>query len=94
MSAPLAPGPEVYHFPRLGLAGWTIGLILGRRRSFYRDSERTFARIRPEPHVENDHLIPGEGPFIVVPNHYERRGLPMHFAGMLVSRTVGRRRPW
>jgi hypothetical protein len=28
-----------------------------------------------------------------VPNHYERPGLAMHFAGMLVSRAVGRRRP-
>jgi hypothetical protein len=49
--------------------------------------------MRPEPQVENDHLIPREGPFIVVPNHYERPGLAMHFAGMLVSRAVGRRRP-
>lgn len=93
MSAPLPPGPEVYHFPRLGLAGWTIDLVRGRRRSFYRDSERTLAHVRPEPRVENDHLIPAEGTFIVVPNHYERPGLRLHFAGMLVSRTIGRRRP-
>lgn len=93
MSARPPPGPEVYRFPRLAMPKWALDLVLRRRRSFYRDSERTLAGIRPEPQVENDHLVPSEGPFIVVPNHYERPGLLMHFAGMLVSRTIGRRRP-
>jgi hypothetical protein len=93
VSARPLPGPEVYRFPRPELALWTVDLILGRRRSFYGDSEKTFARIKPEPRVENDHLVPSEGPFVVVTNHYERPGLRLHFAGMLVSRSVGRRRP-
>ncbi len=88
------PGaPRVYHFPRLALALWAVDMVLGRRRSFYRDSETTLRGVRPPPRVEGDEHIPSEGAFVIVANHYERPGLNMHFAGVLVSWAVGRRRP-
>src|SRR3990170_1848936 len=85
--------PRVYHFPRVALALWAADLALGRRRSFYRDSETTLRGVRPPPRVEGEEHIPSEGAFVVVANHYERPGLNMHFAGMLVSLAIGRRRP-
>src|SRR3972149_2361935 len=88
------PGaPRVYHFPRLALALWAVDMVLGRRRSFYRDSETTLRGVRPPPRVEGQEYIPAEGAFVAVANHYERPGLNMHFAGMLMSRGIGRRRP-
>src|SRR3990170_6415540 len=92
--APVPPSaPRVYHCPRLALALWAVDMVLGRRRSFYRDSEITLGGVRPPPQVEGEAHIPPEGAFVVVANHYERPGLNMHFAGMLVGLAVGRRRP-
>jgi hypothetical protein len=85
-------GPEVYHFPRLGLALWTIDWLLGRRRSFAGDSRRTLRDVRPRPRAEGKEYIPPQGPFVLVASHYERPGLNTHFAGMHVSQVVARRR--
>jgi hypothetical protein len=96
MSDGLALGeraPEVYHFPRIGLALWTIDLLLGRRRSFVGDSRWTLRDVRPQPRAEGEEHIPHEGPFVLVANHYERPGLNTHFAGMHVSQVVARQRP-
>jgi hypothetical protein len=85
--------PKVYHFPRIGLALWTIDWLLGRRRSFVGDSRWTLRDVRPRPRAEGEEHIPRHGPFVLVANHYERPGLNTHFAGMHVSQVVARRRP-
>jgi hypothetical protein len=84
--------PKVYHFPRIGIALWTIDWLLGRRRSFAGDSRWTLRDVRPRPRAEGEEHIPRQGPFVLVANHYERPGLNLHFAGMHVSQVVARRR--
>jgi hypothetical protein len=96
MSARPASGggaPQVYHFPRIGLALWAIDWLLGRRRSFVGDSRWTLRDVRPRPRAEGEEYIPRQGPFVLAANHYERPGLNTHFAGMHVSQVVARRRP-
>src|SRR3990170_2627184 len=93
MAAVPPSGPRGYHLPRGALGLWAADLALGRRRSFYRDSKITLRGVRPPPRVEGEEHIPSEGAFVVIANHYERPGLNMHFAGMLVSLAIDRRRP-
>ena len=85
--------PQVYHFPRIGLALWAIDLLLGRRRSFAGDSRWTLRDVRPRPRAEDEEHIPRQGPFVLIANHYERPGLNLHFVGMHVSQIVARQRP-
>lgn len=88
----LARARPVYRFPRLPFVGWMPGLLLGRRRSFARDSRTTIDANPPPPSVRGLEHVPADGPFILVMNHYERGGLPIHFCAMAISAAVGERR--
>ncbi len=50
-------------------------VLRGRNRSFVADAARLLRILRPHPKVEHANLIPPEGPFVVVLNHYCRQGL-------------------
>jgi len=93
--SPLQPAPpsRVYRFPRLPFMRWLVDLLLGRPRSFARDSRVTLDGNPPSPCVQGLDHLPPEGPFILVMNHYERGGLPIHFCAMAVSLAVAGRRP-
>lgn len=67
---------------------WLVDFLLGRRRSFARDSRITLDGNPPLPGVQGLDHLPSDGPFILVMNHYERDGLPIHFCAMAVSRAV------
>lgn len=82
----------MYRFPRLPLAGWLPDFLLGRRRSFARDSRTTIDGNPPPPQVRGLEHVPLDGPFILVMNHYGRDGLPIHFCAMAISAAVGERR--
>jgi hypothetical protein len=63
-------------------------LILGRRRSFARDG-RTMLDGNPHPrHISGSEHIPSTGSFVVVMNHYSRRGLRPYHCAFAVSATV------
>jgi hypothetical protein len=83
---------RVYRFPRLPFAGWIPQFLAGRRRSFARDSRTTMDGNPPPPRVLGLEHVPPEGVFILVMNHYDRDGLPIHFCAMAVSAAVGERR--
>jgi len=87
-----AHAPQVYHFPRIGLALWAIDWLLGRRRSLAGDSRWTMRDVRPRPQAMGEEHIPRRGAFVLMANHYERPGLNLHFAGMHVSQVVARQR--
>jgi len=72
--------------------GWMVDFLLGRPRSFARDSRVTLDGNPPPPCVQGLDHLPAEGPFILVMNHYERDGLPIHFCAMAVSLAVADRR--
>lgn len=94
MTAPASPGrSRTYRFPRLPLALWAVDMLLGRRRSFARDSRITLAANPPPPRFDALAYLAAEGPLILVMNHYERPGLPVHFCAMAVSLAVAERRP-
>ncbi len=87
-------GRPAYGVPQLRLIFWAIDLLLGRRRSFARDGELVAAHNRRLPrYVEGVELAPAEGSFILVMNHFSRRGLRPFHCAMLVSAALARRRP-
>ena len=89
MTLPEPARPQrVYRFPRLPFMRWMFDFLLGRRRSFARDSRITLDGNPPPPCVRGLDHLPPEGPFILVMNHYERDGLLIHFCAMAVSSAV------
>jgi len=71
---------------------WLVDFLLGRRRSFARDSRITIDGNPPPPCVQGVEHLPPEGPLIIVMNHYERDGLLIHFCAMAISKAVAGRR--
>jgi 1-acyl-sn-glycerol-3-phosphate acyltransferase len=71
-----------------------LSLLFLRRRSFTRDGITVMTAnrklVRPVEGVEH---IPREGPFIVVMNHFSRRGLRPYHCGMAVAEAVRNVRP-
>jgi hypothetical protein len=84
---------RVYRFPRLPFLRWLPYFLLGRPRSFARDSRVTIDGNPPPPCLRGLEHLPPEAHFILVMNHYERDGLPIHFCAMAISMAVAERRP-
>jgi 1-acyl-sn-glycerol-3-phosphate acyltransferase len=68
-------------------------LLLGKRASFAGHGEWLLARVGLPPVVEGEEKIPSEGPFVVVVNHYQRKGRWVGWNSYLISVVVARRRP-
>jgi hypothetical protein len=70
-----------------------IGDVLrGRRRSFAADAARLLCILCPQLRVENASLIPPEGPFVVVMDHYCRQGLGAWWGVFLMDQAIAHRR--
>jgi len=95
MSADTGPAnlsPPNYAFPRLPLVGFGLDLLLGRPRSFLKDSQTVMAANPYRRQAQGLENVPPEGPFVLVTNHYARRGLqPYHF-GMFITTVIAERR--
>ena len=84
----------MYEAPLLRFILFGVDLLLGRRRSFTRDSQlvldanREYAR-----RIEGLDNVPKEGSFIPVMNHYGRRGLRPYHCAMVVTTAVASVRP-
>jgi len=85
--------PPNYEFPRLPLAGFGLDLLLGRRRSFLKDSQRVMAANPYHRQVHGLEHVPSEGPFVLVTNHYARRGLRTYHCAMFITTVIAERRP-
>ncbi len=75
------------------MAPWLLDVILGRRRSFAKDSHIIIVQSNRPPRVEGAARVPREGPVIIVANHLDRPEVAMPFAGMAVSLAVAEARP-
>ena len=96
MSADTGPAnlsPPNYEFPRLPLAGFGLDLLLGRPRSFLKDSRRVMAANPYHRQVRGLENVPSEGPFVLVTNHYARRGLRTYHCAMFITTVIAERRP-
>lgn len=75
---------------------WTLAfvssLLLGRRRSFAADSLCLRSFVHPEPVVENADLIPQDGSFVLVTNHYFRPGYNMWWGMATIGEAITRAR--
>lgn len=83
-----------YEFPRLPLfTEFALDLLLGRQRSFLRDSQRVL-RANPYPRqvlgLEN---VPPQGPFALIVNHYNRTGLRPYHCAMVITAAIAQKRP-
>ncbi|KPK47339.1 MAG: hypothetical protein AMJ77_03430 [Dehalococcoidia bacterium SM23_28_2] len=85
--------PPKYEFPRLPLGGFALDLLLARRRSFLKDS-RTVMAANPYPRqVRGLENVPSEGPFVLIANHYGRRGLQTYHHAMFITTVIAKHRP-
>jgi len=92
-SGPPAVRP-MYRVPLVALAGFGLSLLSGRKRSFARDSLVVLeANARHPRQVECVEHIPATGSFVVVMNHYSRRGLRPYHCAMAVSAAAQQQRP-
>jgi len=87
------PSPSNYKFPRLPLARFSLDLLLGRPRSFLKDSQTVMAANPYRRQVQGLDNVPSEGPFVLVSNHYTRRGLQVYHCGMFITTVIAERRP-
>lgn len=92
MSHSPAQGQEHYRFRISYVLRFLVPMILGGERDLASDIAGTLLAARPRPRVIDDHYVPGEGPFVLVANHYERPGLKVFWGGMLASYAVAQRR--
>lgn len=83
---------EVYRFRVSYILRFLVSMLLGRQRDLASDNAATLLAARPRPRIVDDHYVPPEGPFVLVANHYERRGLKVFWGGMLVTYAVSQRR--
>ncbi len=82
-----------YRLPVLGLLRFAPYFLLARPRSFARDG-RTVMAANPHPlRIEGLERVPRRGPFILVMNHYNRRGLRPQICAFIVSATLADVRP-
>lgn len=69
---------------------WDV--LKGKSRSFGADAARLLGILCPQPKVEHADLIPPEGPFVVVMNHYCRPGLGVWWGVFLIGQAIAQRR--
>jgi len=96
MSADTGPADRSspnYEFPRLPLIGFGLDLLLGRPRSFLKDSRRVMAANPYRRQAQGLENVPSEGPFVLVTNHYTRRGLRAYHFAMFITTAIAQRRP-
>jgi 1-acyl-sn-glycerol-3-phosphate acyltransferase len=92
--AELDTGPDGYHYgPRYRITPAIVlraaaYVLAGRRRLLSHDASIVVRAMPRHPISRDAGLIPLEGRFVVVGNHYERPGLWMAWPAMLVSYTV------
>ena len=89
-----ATRPPGYWVPVSMILAIAVSVIFGRRRSFTRDAVVVLRANRDRPRrIDGIEHIPADGPFIVVMNHYSRRGLRPFHCGMAVAEAVASVRP-
>lgn len=91
-SGRLPSSPQAYRLPIAYLLAMLVSVLTGRRRSFSADGRWLLGRLRIPPRIAGDEHVPARGPFVVVANHYQRRGLWVSWAGYLISTAVAPRR--
>ncbi|TAK67255.1 MAG: hypothetical protein EPO22_03090, partial [Dehalococcoidia bacterium] len=91
-TSPRSPKHD-YEVPRRMLLGFARDLIIGRRRSFARDGRAVLDANAVPRRIDGVEHIPREGAFVVVMNHYSRRGLRPYHCAYAVSATVAEVRP-
>lgn len=84
-------GPR-YSYPTRLVLSIAASVLLGKKRSFRTDAQQLIAGIRPEPRVENTHLIPPEDVFIVVTNHYYKPGYGVWWGIALITAAIAQAR--
>ena len=74
------------------LLAMLVSVLTGRRRSFSRDARWLLGRLPVPPRVVGAEHVPEREPFVVVANHYQRRGLWVAWDALLISMAVASRR--
>ena len=81
-----------YNAPRRALLAFARDLVFGRRRSFAGDGRTMLNANRFPRRIDGAEHIPREGPFVVVMNHYSRRGLRPYHCALIASAMVAEQR--
>ena len=65
-----------------------VSMARGQPRSVGADSAAILRLVHPPPRAIATEHIPGDGPFVVVANHYQRPGMWVGWGGMVVNAAV------
>jgi 1-acyl-sn-glycerol-3-phosphate acyltransferase len=82
-------GPRYRITPTIALRAAAY-VLAGRRRLLSRDASTVVRSMPKHPESRDSELIPSEGRFVIVGNHYERPGLWMAWPAIFVSQTVAK----
>ncbi|HUS81992.1 MAG TPA: hypothetical protein VM013_01890 [Dehalococcoidia bacterium] len=93
MASEATPQRPGYDFPWLPRFPFAFDLLLGRRRSFARDSALVMAKNPYPRRFEGFEQLPQDSSFIIVMNHYNRPGLHPYHCAMAASAAVAGQRP-
>jgi hypothetical protein len=86
--------PLRYPVPWDLVFGLAPHLANGTRRDIYDFTRQIVERMQPAPQVEGLHFIPRETPFVLVANHYQRKGLwILHTAAAITQAIASVRGP-
>lgn len=74
-----------YRLPLWGLLRFAIPFLLRRRRSLARDGREVMAANPYPRRIEGLEHAPPAGPFVLLMNHYNRKGLRPQICGLIIS---------
>lgn len=80
--------PRGYPFPWDTAARLAWAILWRRQLDFRLEARRAEASLRPPLQVYQEGNIPQEGPCLITPNHYTRRGLPAWWFVLAISAVV------
>jgi hypothetical protein len=86
------PAEFRYRLPWLIAPGLALDVVRASPRSLARDCRAMVAHMQPTPRVIGVRTVPQAGPFVLVANHLEGRGLWIGWTAALLTHAVARAR--
>jgi hypothetical protein len=91
-AAPVPPS-DGYDLPNSMMARALFAFFTRRRRNTWRDATTLVNGMDPQPVVQGISNVPQSGPFVIMPNHYERKDkVWVGWGAMVITAAIARER--